>query len=261
MTKLEAYYNKFNEEHRLSTRHGQVEFFVTMHYIHQCINERNNLAILDVGAGTGRYSVALAQEGHVVTAVEPVEKNRRVIENKHQKGVNIWPGNALDLSFLPESSFDITLLFGPLYHLNSFEERVCAFEQAKRVTKKNGFILAAYIMNDYSIIEYCFKKNKIKECLLSGAVTQNYASVSSENDLYSYLRLEDINLLNEKTGLERVKIFASDGAADYMRRELNAMDQETFELFMDYQLKNSLRPELLGASSHTVDVLLNKKNA
>ena len=33
------------------------------------------------------------------------------------------------------------------------------------------------------------------------------------------------------------------------------MDEETFELFLQYQLKNCERPELLGASSHTVDIL------
>ena len=36
---------------------------------------------------------------------------------------------------------------------------------------------------------------------------------------------------------------------------LNAMDEETFELFLQYQLRNCERPELLGASSHTVDIL------
>ncbi len=257
MTLLETYYNKFNEEHRLLTRHGRVEFTVTMKYIHECICERKGLKILDVGAGTGRYSVALAQEGHNVTAVELVEKNRKVIESKHQERVHIWPGNALDLSFLEENSFDITLIFGPMYHLHSVEERLRVFEEAKRVTKKAGFILVAYVMNDYSMIEYCFKKGKIKECLSAGSVTSDFKTVSTEKDLYSYLSLSDINSLNEKAGLERVKIIAADGPSDYMRRELNAMDEETFELFVKYQLSRAECAELIGASSHTVDILRN----
>lgn len=259
MTLLETYYNKFNEEHRLTTRHGIVEYTVTQKYIHECIGERKNLKILDVGAGTGRYSVGLAQEGHSVTAVELVERNRKVIESKHQSGVHIWPGNALDLSFLDADCFDITLIFGPMYHLHTEEERIKVFEQARRVTKKDGFILVAYVMNDYSIIEYCFKKNKIKECLENGSVTEDFKTVSSEKELYSYLRLDDINELNKKAGLERIKIIAADGPSDYMRRELNAMDEETFELFVKYQLANAERIELLGASSHTVDVLKNTK--
>lgn len=259
MTLLETYYNKFNEEHRLSTRHGIVEYTVAQKYIHECIGERKNLKILDVGAGTGRYSVALAQEGHFVTAVELVERNRKVIESKHQSGVHIWPGNALDLSFLDADFFDIALIFGPMYHLHTKEERIKVFEQAKRVTKKGGFILVAYVMNDYSIIEYCFKKNKIKECFENGSVTEDFKTVSSEKELYSYLRLDDINELNKIAGLERIKIIGADGPSDYMRRELNAMDEETFELFVKYQLANAERFELLGASSHTVDVLKNTK--
>ena len=34
MTALEKYYNKFNEDHRLTTRHGIVEFTTSMKYIH-----------------------------------------------------------------------------------------------------------------------------------------------------------------------------------------------------------------------------------
>lgn len=255
MTQLEAYYNKFNEEHRLTTRHGIVEFTVTLKYIHEAIAGRSGLNILDVGAGTGRYSVALAQEGHQVTAVELVERNRKVIESKHQPGVHIWPGNAMDLSFLPDDNFDITLIFGPMYHLHTEEERLKAFNEAKRVTKKGGIILVAYVMNEYSVIEYCFKKNKIKDIVAAGTITEDFHTISDEKELYSYLRLEDIDKLNKKAGLERIKIIAADGPADYMRRELNAMDDETFELFIKYQLANAERIELLGASSHTVDMV------
>ena len=38
MTELEEYYNKFNEEKRLNSRHGQVEFRTSMKYIHEAIN-------------------------------------------------------------------------------------------------------------------------------------------------------------------------------------------------------------------------------
>ena len=58
MTELEAYYNKFNEEKRLLRRHGQVEYRTTMKYVHDCLEETPGAKILDVGAGTGRYSVS-----------------------------------------------------------------------------------------------------------------------------------------------------------------------------------------------------------
>ena len=57
MTDLEAYYNKFNEEKRLDSRHGRVEFVTSMHYIHQCLDEivkeraKEEIHILDIGGG------------------------------------------------------------------------------------------------------------------------------------------------------------------------------------------------------------------
>ncbi|MBP5754122.1 MAG: methyltransferase domain-containing protein [Treponema sp.] len=256
MTELEKYYNKFDEDHRLTTRHGQVEFNTSMKFIHDFIPEGSKVKILDVGAGTGRYSVPLSQEGHSVTAVELVEHNLKVLESKHAS-VNCWPGDARDLHFLEDGTFDITLLFGPMYHLHTREDQIKALAEAKRVTKRGGKIFVAYVMNEYSIIQYCFKKNVIRECLEKGWVTSDFHTVPSEDQLYTYLRLEDIDAINEETNTQRIKIFAADGPSDYMRRELNAMDQETFNIFMQYHLATCERPELLGASSHLVDVLLN----
>ena len=58
---LEQYYNKFCEEKRLTRRHGNIEYITSMKYIHKYLEEMPcDAKILDVGAGTGRYSVALA---------------------------------------------------------------------------------------------------------------------------------------------------------------------------------------------------------
>ena len=75
------------------------------------------------------------------------------------------------------------------------------------------------------------------------------------DDLYSFVRLETINQLNQDLYLERLQIIAADGPSDYMRPVLNKMDEETFELFMRYHLATCERQELIGASSHTVDIL------
>ena len=55
MTELELYYNKFNEEKRLDSRHGQVEFITSMKYIHKYLDRmelekpKEQIRILDVG--------------------------------------------------------------------------------------------------------------------------------------------------------------------------------------------------------------------
>lgn len=88
MTKLEEYYNKFNEEKRLNSRHGQVEYRVSMKYIHKYLDEAakkngiNQVKVLDIGAGTGRYSVPLAEEGYDVTAIELVKYNLGILKRR-----------------------------------------------------------------------------------------------------------------------------------------------------------------------------------
>lgn len=255
MTELEKHYNKFNEDKRLTRRHGQVEYRTSMKYIHKYLTDCPGAAILDVGAGTGRYSIALAREGYDVTAVELVKYNLGILKSKNSS-VKAYQGNALKLKRFADASFDMTLVFGPMYHLYSIEDKVTALKEAKRVTKAGGVILVAYCMNEYGVLTYGFKENHVLECLKDGRLNEAFHCVSQEKDLYDYVRLEDINAINAAvSGVKREQIVAADGPADYLRPVLNAMDEETFELFVQYHFSTCERPELLGASAHTLDIL------
>ena len=257
MTNLEKYYNKFKEENRLKTRHGNVEFSTTMRYILDYIPQNKNpqeVKILDIGAGTGRYSVELCQKGYDVTAVELVKHNLDILRAKHTN-VKIWQGNALDLHFLEDETFDVTLLFGPMYHLHGDQNKIQALNEAKRVTKTGGIILVAYVMNEYSVISYCFKEHKWQEVVEKGGLSEDFHIISTDEDLYDYVRLSDIRRFSEACNLRHKKTIAPDGAADYMRKELNEMTEEEFQAFKKFQLAICEAPELLGSSSHTVDIL------
>ncbi|WP_206870656.1 class I SAM-dependent methyltransferase [Clostridium zeae] len=259
MTKeLEKHYNKFCEDKRLTRRHGQVEYITSMKYIHKCLENKPNAKILDVGAGTGRYSVELANEGYDVTAVELVKHNLGVLKSKGST-VKAYQGTALDLSRFSENTFDMTLVFGPMYHLYKFEDKVKALQEAKRVTKVGGVILVAYCMNEYSVITYGFKENNIRTSIENGKLSEDFHVLSEPEDLYDYVRIDDINKFNEEAGLQRVKLIAADGPANYMRPTLNAMDEETFGIFIKYHLTTCERHDLLGASAHTLDILIKEE--
>lgn len=254
MTELEKYYNKFNEDKRLLSRHGQVEYITSMKYIHEVLAEYDEPKIIDIGAGTGRYSVALAEEGYDVTAVELVRYNLGILKQKGSS-VKAYQGNAMNLKHFDDESFDVTLLFGPMYHLFSFEDKVKALSEAKRVTKTGGTVMVAYCMNEYCVLMYAFREGKLKECMDGGRLTEVFHSVSSEKDLYDYVRIEDIDSLNEAAGLSRVKIISPDGPTDYMRPVINAMDEDTFNEYIRYHLSVCERKDLIGAGAHTLDIL------
>lgn len=252
--RLIEYYNKFNEDKRLSRRHGIVEYTTTNKYIHEYLKEFDKPKIIDLGAGTGKYSLSLYDEGYDVTAIELVKHNLMVIKDKN-KFIRAYQGNALDLSRFEDNCFDIVLLFGPMYHLISEEDKIRALREAKRITKNNGYIFVSYYMNDYAIITHGFRDNFIKEAILKGNVDNEYHIISNEDDLYSMVRIEDIDRYNDIVNLKRVKIVSQDGPSDYMRSVINKMDDETFGIYLDYHLKNCERYELLGASSHVLDIL------
>lgn len=253
MNEIEKYYNKFNEDKRLLSRHGQVEFNVTIKYIEKYLKKYKNPKILDVGAGTGRYSIYLDSLGYDVTAVELVKHNLRVLESKNSK-VKAFLGNAINLKKFKDDSFDIVLLFGPLYHLFSLEEKLTALSEAKRVVKNNGLIFIQYVTNDYAVLVHGFRERTIKQDIQENKL-DNFKIKDNIQNLYSFYRLEDINKLNKLANLKRVKIIGVDGATDYFRKEINNLNEEEFNIYLNYQLSICERKDLIGASSHILDIL------
>ena len=143
---LNEIYDKGYEDTRLTrTRHGQLEFFTTMEYIHKYL--KPGMKILEVGAGTGRYSITLAKEGYDVTAVELVKSNLEVLKQnaKDVKNITAFQGDALNLSKLESESFDMVLVLGPLYHLYFNHDQQRAIDEALRVCKTNGVVMFAFI--------------------------------------------------------------------------------------------------------------------
>ena len=70
---LDAFYRNYDEENRLRSKCGMGEFITTMHFLTRFLKPEKS--ILEVGAGTGRYSHELAQKGYRVDAVELIEHN------------------------------------------------------------------------------------------------------------------------------------------------------------------------------------------
>ncbi len=257
MNYLEEYYNAYDEDGRLLSRHGQVEYLTTMKYIRGCVSACDAPRILEVGAGTGRYSVTLAKEGYRVTAVELIRHNLDILRGKLDgtEPITAMQGSALDLSALPDASFDITMLLGPMYHLYTREDKLQALREAVRVTKPGGWLLAAYCMNEPTVIQYVFGQNHLKEVREQNMLTPDWHCVSEPKELFELIRTEEIAVLDAELPVERIRLVATDGASHYMRELIDAMDDETFAQWMDYHFAVCERQDLIGASHHTLDIL------
>ena len=256
MDKITEYYNKFNEDKRLKSPHGQVEFKVSMKYIHAYLEKIGKDAkILDVGAGTGAYSIPLADEGYEVHALELVKHNVQRLRVASDK-VHALQGNALKLSRKFEKDyFDLVLVFGPMYHLFSHEDKMKVIEETKKVLKPGGIVMIAYCMNDYAVVKHGFMEGNIKESIVDGKVDISYNVMSTEEDLYDYVSIEEINRIAKESGLKRINLFTPDGPTNYIRPALRQMDKEEFDCFVRYVETIAERQDMIGAAAHTVDVL------
>lgn len=257
MSEIENYYANYNEDGRLTSRHGQVEFLTTMRCIHDLLGGEKR-RILEVGAGTGRYSIALAHEGHEVDALEYTAHNLAIMNEKAAGVANIRThrGTALDLSRFAAEAFDLTMVLGPMYHVYTDADKERVLAEAIRVTKTGGHILVAYTMNEATVIQYAFKGGHTRALLQEGKLTEDFRLLAEEADLFEMIRTEEIDALNARfENVRRIKLVATDGATNYMRECIDTMDDETFALWMRYHFATCESADLIGAANHALDIL------
>jgi ubiquinone/menaquinone biosynthesis C-methylase UbiE len=256
------YYNQDREDERLSDKCGSVEFSTTMRYIEKYLKPDDR--ILEIGAGTGRYSHTLAQKGYSVDAIELIEHNiKRFKENTTEcEKVTITQGNALDLSAFADETYDITLLLGPMYHLYTESDKKTALSEAIRVTKNGGVIFVAYCISDAAIITACFVRRnpdifgQIEKGLLD---TETFEARSGPEYLFEIVRKEKIDeLISEFDDVDRLHYVATDGMTLHISETVNEMDEALFDMYLKYHYATCERPDLVGQTHHSLDIL--KKN-
>ncbi len=147
---VRAYYAALGarEWERLERPHdGAVEYLVTIDALERHLPP--NSQVLDIGGGPGRYAIALAQRGHLVTLAdlspELVSLARDKIDAARvaDRIAEVVMADACDLSRWADASFDAALSLGPLYHLTTADERSAAARELARVVKPGGVVFVA----------------------------------------------------------------------------------------------------------------------
>lgn len=248
-----------DEDSRLRSRHGMVEFLTTMRYVEKYLFP--GARIMEIGAGTGRYSHALAQQGYQVDAVELIQHNIDVFKQNIREGekITIRQGNALDLSVYADESYDVTLLLGPMYHLFTEKEQKQALREAIRVTKKGGVVCVAYCNNDATVVQFCFCKGMLKQERYKTLTDMDtFKLTSTPEELFQLYRKEDVDALMADFEVERLHYVGTDMATEFIQERVDAMDDEMFEMYMKYHFVICERADMVGVTHHMLDVFRKK---
>ena len=244
MARNEEIYQFFNEEMRLQGRTGSVEFETTFSVIQSLLAPQSH--ILDMGAGTGVYAVPLSQAGHKVCAWEPASRNFAQLQEKAAElYMQIRQASSLNMADLPDKSFDMVLLLGPLYHLDSKADQNFTLQEAKRVCKKGGNILISFINHDMVPMT---ETGYDTEWFAHGDYDKERLRL--HNRPFIFFRLDEAKALLQENGLAIQRIIASDGFAELLAPQLHQMSEEAYANYRRWHAARCEDVHLLGASNH-----------
>ncbi len=247
---VQEVYRRFNEDSRLNkSQAARVEFLTTVRYIEKYLTP--GAKILDVGAGAGEYSLYFARKGYQVSALELADANIAAFRAKmtYADQIDLVQGNALDLSRYDSESFDVVLLFGPLYHLHEETDKLQCIAEAKRVCKPDGKIFFAFISNDMVILT-------MQQCQDDYLMNGDYNKETFRLDDFPFVfhTPGHCRELFNKAGIQIIHEVASDGASELLQDLVNGLDEASYQQYLRYHFYICEKPEFLGMSNHLLFV-------
>ncbi len=252
---MEGFYGAYDEDNRLKSRHGMVEYLTTMRYIERYL--RPGMRILEIGAATGCYSHTLARMGYSVDAVELVEKNIQIFLKNTQPGecISVVQGDARNLEDFASDSYDVTLLLGPMYHLFTEEDKLKALGEAIRVTKKGGVVFVAYCGNEATVLQFCFLRGMYRDPRFRSLIDPvTFKASSDPAELFELHRKEEVDALRAHFPVTQLHYVASDGFANYIRQSLTEMEEDLYQAYLNYHFATCERQDMVGYSNHMLDI-------
>lgn len=251
------FYNQYDEDGRLKRKSRMPEFLITMKYIKKYLKKDSK--IIEIGAGTGRYSVALADGGYDVTAVELVPHNIKILKSKIKPDyrIKVYEGNACDLSFLKSETYDVVLLLGPMYHLFTDEDKHKAISEAIRIAKHGAVIYASYCNNDTCMYKM-FSKHKMLHYIDNGYVDETFHAKSIPDFVFELYRKSDIDNLMKNYNVTRLHFVGVDMLSYIFNSKFDRLKKREFEEYMKFLYTICEREDLVGFSIHMLDIFRKK---
>ena len=240
--KIKNYYKHFDEKNRLQNDNsGKLEFLMTKRILEKNLplpTASSDVSILDLGGGAGAYSFPLAKKGYKVTLADLSETllakaKKQKEEDKVQNLISCDQVNATDLSCYKDNSFDVVLLFGPLYHLTEKSEREKCVSEIRRVLKTGGKVFASFIPHlsgSIALVQrFCWSPdqvdiNTLEECFASGKF-KNLSDNGFQEGYYP-------------TSEEIEKLFSANGFDELLVRSIRGFGYEKEDVIYKFKNKN-----------------------
>jgi SAM-dependent methyltransferase len=143
---VRAYYEHGQEHDRLASPVGQLEFVRTQEILRRHLPSAG-ATVADIGGGSGRYGVWLAEEGYRVLHRDlmPLHVDQaRALAAQHGLSLDSEVADARALS-IEDEAVDAVLLLGPLYHLPDRRDRITALREARRIVRPGSPVFVAAI--------------------------------------------------------------------------------------------------------------------
>jgi S-adenosylmethionine-dependent methyltransferase len=249
------YDDEYDEDARLE-RH-QLEFDLTWRYLTHYLPPAG--AILEIGAATGRHTVALCQRGYTVTAVDLsatalARSQQRVAAERLDGHVRFVVADARDLSAVPSGPFDAVLLMGPLYHLVLEVDRREAVRQAVAHLAPRGLFMSAHISR-LGLIGDLLKRTP--EWIDQSAVVRSVLERGRDPEDRPrggfrgyFAHAAEIRPLHEALGLHTLVLAGIEPAIGAYDASYNALEGMRRERWLDLLFAISTDATIIGASRH-----------
>ncbi len=240
--KVKHYYKHFDEKNRLKNDNsGKLEFLMTMRILEKnlpALDDGAEVSVLDLGGGAGVYSFPLAKKGYKVTLADLSETllaqaKKQKEEDKVENLISCDQVNATDLSCYKDDSFDVVLLFGPLYHLTEKDEREKCIREVSRVLKAGGKVFASFIPHlsgSIALVQrFCWSPDQVDINTLEGCFDSGrFKNLSDKGFQEGYY----------PTSEEIEKLFLENGFDKLLVRSIRGFGYEKEDVIYKFKNKN-----------------------
>lgn len=265
---VQSFYDSKAEDEWARLERHRTEFAVTMCALSDYL-PTPPAAVLDIGGGPGRYSIALAQKGYAVTLLDLSSRELELAQARAEEArvelAGYVQGSALDLSSLTLGSYDAVLLMGPLYHLLIEQERLEAVREAGRVLREGGVLFASFITR-YAPLRYAAKfepdlllyGDPTGLELLAHGINKPTGTVGAEQGRYFtdayFAHPSEVIPLMESCGLQTHDLVGCEGVVARIEDGVNDLSGELWDAWVELNYRVGKDPCLWGASEHLLYV-------